>query len=67
MPERNANKNGALRYVGLGTQWLVMLGLAVWAGLKLDEKIGVKALLVVVLPLLALGISLWQLIRSLKK
>lgn len=54
-----------MRYAGLATQWLVMLGLAVWAGLALDKRIGVAALFVIILPVLALVVSLWQLIRTL--
>lgn len=60
------NKNvSMMRYAGLATQWLVMLGLAVWAGLVLDKRIGLAALFVIILPVLALIISLWQLIRTL--
>ena len=59
--------NALMRYASLATQWLVMLGIAVWAGLKLDERLGFKALFIIVLPLAALILSLWQLIRSLGK
>lgn len=44
-----------------------MLGAAVWGGLWLDERMGVKALWVIVLPVAALGISLFQLIKELGK
>jgi hypothetical protein len=67
MPERGDKTNAVLRYAGLATQWLVMLGLAVWGGLKLDARLGFKALFVIILPLTALIFSLWQLIRSLNK
>lgn len=56
-----------LRFAGLATQWAVMLGLAVWGGLWLDERMGVKALWVIVLPVVALAVSLLQLIRELGK
>lgn len=57
-----------LRYAALGTQWLVMLLLAVWGGMKLDKKIGWHfPLLTVLLPLLALCVSLWQLIKAFNK
>lgn len=56
-----------LRFAGLATQWAAMLGLAVWGGLWLDERMGVKALWVIVLPLAALGYSLYQLIKELGK
>jgi len=68
MPEESADRNrDIMRYVGLGTQWLVMLGLAVWGGLALDKKLGFKALFVVVFPLVSLILSLWQLIRTFNK
>lgn len=44
-----------------------MLGLAVWGGLRLDERMDIKALWVIVLPVVALGISLYQLIKELGK
>ena len=56
-----------MRYAGLATQWLVLLGIAVWGGLKLDERLHFKALFVILLPVVALIFSLWQLIRSLNK
>ena len=60
--------NDTMRYAGLATQWLVMLGLAVWGGMKLDKMIGWRfPALTVVLPLLALGVSLWQLVKSFNK
>ena len=60
--------NSVMRYMGLGMQWLVMLGLAVWGGMALDGRIGWRfPLLTVLLPLLALGVSLWQLVRSFNK
>lgn len=55
------------RYAGMATQLLVLLGIAVWGGLKLDERLGFRALLVIILPVVALIISLWQLIRSFNK
>jgi hypothetical protein len=57
-----------MRYAGLATQWMVMLGAAVWAGLWLDKQTGWKfPVFVVTLPLVALGVSLWQLIKEVSK
>lgn len=57
-----------MRYAGLATQWLVMLGLAVWAGWKIDNWIKPNFhVLVIVLPLAALCISLWQIINEFNK
>lgn len=54
-----------MRYAGLATQWTVLLLLAVWGGHQLDKLTGWKfPLFLVLMPLLALVFSLWQLIRS---
>lgn len=56
------------RYAGLATQWMVMLLLAVWAGLKLDSRTGWKfPLFIILLPLIALGYSLWQIVKEFNK
>lgn len=57
-----------LKYVGLGTQMMALMGLGVWGGMKLDDLTNWKfPLFVITLPLLALGVSLWQLIREFNK
>lgn len=57
-----------MRYAGLATQWMAMLLAAVWIGWKLDAWIGPKFhLFLILLPLLSLGLSLWQLIREFNK
>ena len=56
-----------LRFAGLATQWALMLGAAVWGGLWLDAQMGVSALWVIVLPVVALTVSLYQLIKELGK
>lgn len=59
------NSRNTLRYIGLGTQWMVLLLLAVWGGWKLDGLLQWKfPLFTVLLPLLALVVSLWQLIKA---
>jgi hypothetical protein len=66
MAEKSSNT--AMRYAGLATQWMVMLAIAVWVGYKLDEKTGWKfPLFIILLPLIALGISLWRLIKEVSK
>lgn len=62
----SGNRN-IMRFAGLATQWAVMLGIAVWGGLKLDERMGIKALFVIVFPVLALGIAFWQLFKELNR
>ncbi|MBN9485171.1 MAG: hypothetical protein BGO70_10700 [Bacteroidetes bacterium 43-93] len=67
MSEENKQGN-MMRYAGLATQWMVMLALAVWAGVVLDRKTGWKfPLFVVLLPLTALCFSLWKLIKEVSK
>ena len=56
-----------LRYAGLATQLMALLAVTTWGGWELDKKVGIKALFVIVFPLLALTASLWQLVRSFKK
>ena len=65
MSTDNEKYRATMRYAGLGTQMLVMMGLAVWGGHALDLRIGIKALCVIIFPVLALAYSLWQLIRTL--
>jgi uncharacterized membrane protein YqjE len=67
MPGENNKTTSMMRYAGLATQWLALLGIAVWGGLKLDERLHFRALFVIILPVIALIFSLWQLIRSLNK
>lgn len=67
MAGKNSNKD-TYRYIGLATQMMITLGLGVYAGYKLDEKTGWKIpIFIIILPLIALGISLWQLIKAFNK
>lgn len=54
-----------MRYASIGTEMLVLLGLGVWGGMKLDEKWNCSPLLLLVLPVLALGFCLYRLYRQL--
>lgn len=57
-----------MRYAGLATQWVVMLGLAAWGGYKLDEWVKFKVpLFLILLPLISLSFSLWKLVKELNK
>jgi hypothetical protein len=56
-----------LRFAGLATQWGILLALAVWGGMKLDARLGFKALFVIIFPLLALAYSFWNLLRELNR
>lgn len=63
---KKSDKNNALmRYLGLGTQWMVLLLLAVWGGMKADDTLQWRfPLFTVLLPLVALIYSLWKLIQE---
>ncbi|KAA5534772.1 AtpZ/AtpI family protein [Taibaiella lutea] len=66
--QKNANKYGnAMKYAAVGTQMMVLLGLGVFGGMKLDEKLNTSPLFLVVFPVVALFVSLYQLYRQLVK
>ncbi len=68
MEQQQEKYRNTLRYVGLGTQWMVLLLIAVWGGYKLDGITGWKfPLFIILLPVIALGYSLWQVIRMFNK
>ncbi|HTN17936.1 MAG TPA: hypothetical protein VL092_09665 [Chitinophagaceae bacterium] len=68
MSDNKKSNRELMQYAGLATQWLVMLGLALWAGMAIDKRISENArLFTIALPLLALIISLWQLIKKLNQ
>jgi len=50
--------------MGLAFQWGILLGLAVWGGLKLDEKLHFSALFIIIFPLLALAYLFYSLLKS---
>lgn len=56
-----------MKYAAVGTQMMVLLGLGVFGGIKLDERLHTSPLLLIVLPVLALFLSLYQLYRQLIK
>ena len=57
-----------MRYAGLGMQLFVSLGLAVFAGYKVDKWIGMKfPVLVWVLPLVVLFLIIYKLIKETSK
>ncbi|MCD2423396.1 AtpZ/AtpI family protein [Niabella pedocola] len=62
MKERSSNP--WLKYLGLTAQLLVMLGVAVYAAIWLDKKLGVSPLFLILLPLLVLGTTFYQLYKE---
>jgi hypothetical protein len=62
------NNKLLLKYLGLATQLMISLGLAVFIGLKLDKWLSFKTpLLVWILPLLVLTAVIWQIIKDTSK
>ncbi|WP_460686228.1 AtpZ/AtpI family protein [Niabella aquatica] len=53
-----------LRYMGITAQLLVIIGLAVYGGIWLDEKFSLAPLLTVTLPLLVLAVTFYKLIKE---
>jgi len=62
------NERLLAKYVGLATQVMVSLALAVFGGLKLDKWFKFSTpLLVWILPLLVLAVMIWQVIKDTSK
>jgi F0F1-type ATP synthase assembly protein I len=57
----NSNKRFFIRYASLGTQLLVAIGVAVFAGLKADKWLHTSPLLACILPLLTLFVIFYKL------
>ena len=67
MKQQNNNKL-LYRYAGLATQFLVSIGLAVFLGLKADKWLRIKTpIFIWVLPLLVIGVMIWQIIKDTSK
>ena len=68
MKEQDTKENGqgnVMKYAAVGTQMLVLLGLGVWGGLKLDEKLHTNPLFLVLFSVISLFVSLYYLYRQL--
>ena len=64
----NKSKSDLMRYAGLGMQLFVSLGLAVFAGYKVDQWIDMKfPVLVWALPLIVLFLIIYKLIKETSK
>lgn len=66
---RQVDRSGtAMRYAGLATQWMAMLGIAAWGGYRLDKLTGWKLpLFIILLPLISLSVSLVKLVKELNR
>ena len=64
----NKSKSDLMRYAGLGMQLFVSLGLAVFAGYKVDKWVGLKfPVFVWALPLIVLFLIIYKLIKETSK
>jgi hypothetical protein len=65
MPEQSNSSNDLMRYAGLGAQILVSIGIAVFAGLKIDQWLHLSfPLLVWLLPLAVVSLMIYKLIKE---
>ena len=63
--DKNDSKNILWKYAGLGTQFIVAIGLSVFAGIRIDEWLDFKSPLAVwVLPLLIIAVIIYKVIRD---
>ncbi|MBU3677405.1 MAG: AtpZ/AtpI family protein [Chitinophagaceae bacterium] len=59
------NPNSYMKYAGMASQWIVMLGLAVWGGLKADRYFRFRfPWFTITLPMAALVAMLYQVYRD---
>ncbi|WP_414649357.1 AtpZ/AtpI family protein [Chitinophaga sp.] len=66
--KQNNNRNPLLRYAGLAFQMMATLGLGVFAGYKLDQRIGWRfPVFLIIFSLIALAILLWQIIKDTRR
>ena len=61
------NLNNYAKYSGVAFEMLGIIVLGVWGGLKLDERLGTKPLLTVVLSLGGVALAIYQMIVKIKQ
>ncbi|WP_367112867.1 AtpZ/AtpI family protein [uncultured Chitinophaga sp.] len=65
---RKKQSNAYLRYIGLGFQLIALIGVALFAGYKIDQWTGLRfPLFMIVLSLLAIGLLLWRIVKDTSK
>ena len=66
--QKQTTNSDLMRYAGMGAQIFVSLGLAVFAGIKIDHWLNMRLpLLVWLLPFLVLCMMIYKLIRETSK
>jgi hypothetical protein len=67
-PKSRSNSSELMRFAGLGAQIFATLGIAVFAGYKLDKWLHISLpLLVWLLPLIAVSATIYKLIKDTSK
>jgi len=68
-PKKSSKQpNQLYRYAGLAFQMMASLGLAVFAGYKLDQRTGWRIpVFMIIFSLLALAVILWQIIKDTRR
>lgn len=62
---RKKQHNLLLRYAGLAFQMLAAIGIALWAGYMLDQWIGMRIpVFMIIFSLLALALLLWRIVKD---
>ena len=70
MPSTNKKNNSQslLQYAGLATQLFILLGIAIWGGIKLDKWLQFSTpILTWVLPLIAIVVLMIKIIKDTSK
>jgi hypothetical protein len=67
-PKSRSNSSELMRFAGLGAQIFATLGIAVFAGYKLDKWLRISLpLLVWLLPLIAVSATIYKLVKDTSK
>ena len=68
MPDKNENSNSFLKYISLGLQMVVTLGVGAWLGLKLDRYFELPfPVFLLTFVFILFGGIMYQLYRTLNK
>ncbi|MBR5957709.1 MAG: AtpZ/AtpI family protein [Salinivirgaceae bacterium] len=71
MPEKNNNQknnlNNYAKFSGIAFEMLGIIVLGVWGGLKLDARLGTKALFTIVLSLGAVAAAMYMIVVRTRK
>ncbi|HLR37284.1 MAG TPA: AtpZ/AtpI family protein [Chitinophagaceae bacterium] len=68
MESSNKNNRKWLRYAGLASEMMAMLGITAFLGFKLDKWWDLELpIFLIIFPLLALGVTLWRIIKTFEK